>query len=171
MKRIYIILIALNVFFVQSCYRKSQKKTNDFSQVNDLIDQWHKNVALFDFDAYFNAMTDDAVFIGTDASEVWSKQEFMDFSKPFFDKKQTWDFIPLERHVYFSKTEKLAWFDETLNTWMGVCRGSGVVVKEENHWLIKQYVLSMTIPNDVSREVVSLKQKQDSVFIQKFIKP
>lgn len=169
MKNFFIpVIIGIFIFF-QSCENHSQSKNNDVIPVNALLDQWHRDVAQFDFDAYFKAMSDDAVFIGTDASEVWSKQEFMNFSKPFFDKQQTWDFKPLDRHVYFSETGDLAWFDETLDTWMGVCRGSGVVVKYGNQWLIKHYVLSMTIPNDVSREVVSLKQKQDSVFIQKFI--
>lgn len=166
-KRIhYFLLIAVLLVF-QSCEDRSTTVSNDDSQINDLLNQWHKDVSQYEFEAYFNAMTDDAVFIGTDATEVWSKQEFMAFSKPYFERKQTWDFKPLERHVYLSDKADLAWFDETLNTWMGICRGSGVVVKHNDKWLIQHYVLSMTIPNEVSSEVVSLKQKQDSVFLSK----
>jgi hypothetical protein len=47
-------------------------------------------------------------------------------------------------------TGKTAWFDELLNTQMKICRGSGVLVKIGQEWKIKQYVLSMTIPNDNS---------------------
>jgi hypothetical protein len=40
---------------------------------------------------------------------------------------------------------------------MKICRGSGVVVKINNTWKIKHYVLSMTIPNDNTNEVVKIK--------------
>jgi hypothetical protein len=52
---------------------------------------------------------------------------------------------------------KTAWFDELLNTQMKICRGSGVLVKIGQEWKIKQYVLSMTIPNDNSNKVIELK--------------
>jgi hypothetical protein len=41
---------------------------------------------------------------------------------------KAWSFA-LERHIYFDKTGKTAWFDELLNTQMKICRGSGVLVK------------------------------------------
>jgi ketosteroid isomerase-like protein len=34
-----------------------------------LLDSWHKAAAEAKFDAYFDKMTEDAVFIGTDATE------------------------------------------------------------------------------------------------------
>ena len=40
---------------------------------------------------------------------------------------------------------------------MKICRGSGVLVKKDGKWLIKQYVLSMTIPNENVDEVVKIK--------------
>ncbi len=46
------------------------------------------------------------------------------------------------------------WFDETLDTWMGVCRGSGVLINKNGKWLIKQYVLSLTVPNEKMKEVI-----------------
>jgi hypothetical protein len=30
--------------------------------------------------------------------------------------KKAWSFTALERHIYFDKTGKTAWFDELLNT-------------------------------------------------------
>jgi hypothetical protein len=40
---------------------------------------------------------------------------------------------------------------------MKICRGSGVLVRINNTWKIKHYVLSMTIPNDNTNEVVKIK--------------
>jgi hypothetical protein len=33
-------------------------------------------------------MTEDAVFIGTDATENWGKPDFQEFAKPYFDKEK-----------------------------------------------------------------------------------
>jgi ketosteroid isomerase-like protein len=41
-----------------------------------LLDSWHKAAADAKFDTYFNKMTEDAVFIGTDATENWNKPHF-----------------------------------------------------------------------------------------------
>ena len=41
----------------------------------NVLDAWHKAAADANFDAYFNLMTDDAVFIGTDATENWNLTE------------------------------------------------------------------------------------------------
>jgi ketosteroid isomerase-like protein len=51
-----------------------------------LLDSWHKAAAEAKFDAYFDKMTEDAVFIGTDATENWGKPAFQEFAKPYFDK-------------------------------------------------------------------------------------
>ena len=138
--------------------------------INNIMDNWHKNVANINFDAYFNAMTADAVFIGTDASENWTKTKFMEFAKPYFDKKKTWNFKPLERNIYIAEDGKTVWFDELLNTWMKVCRGSGVLVKQDDSWKIEHYVLSATIPNDSMKKVVTIKSKSDSIFIKSLLK-
>jgi hypothetical protein len=89
-------------------------------------------------------MTEDAVFIGTDATENWGKPDFQEFAKPYFDKGKALNFTVLERHIYFDQSKKTAWFDELLNTQMKICRGSGVLVKIDGEWKIKHYVLSMT---------------------------
>jgi ketosteroid isomerase-like protein len=40
------------------------------------FDSWHKAAAEAKFDTYFDKMTEDAVFIGTDATENWGKPAF-----------------------------------------------------------------------------------------------
>ncbi len=152
------ILYILTIIVLSSCAsNKEFSKETHKLEVNILLDNWHKDAAKTNFDAYFNAISEDGIFIGTDATENWNKKNFMTFSKPYFDKGKAWNFTSLERNVFFSEDGKTAWFDELLDTQMKICRGSGVLVRINNEWKIKHYVLSMTIPNDNSNEVISIK--------------
>ncbi len=147
---------------------KAQDKRKE--QINLIIDNWHKAAANANFNDYFNILTDDAIYIGTDAAEHWNKTAFEAFAKPYFDKGKAWSFTALERHIYFSPDGKMAWFDELLNTQMKICRGSGVLVRVKNSWKIKHYVLSMTIPNDNTNEVVKTKAPIEDALIDKLKK-
>jgi ketosteroid isomerase-like protein len=135
--------------------------------VNKTLDAWHKAAAEANFDTYFGMMTDDAVFIGTDPTENWDKKDFQVYAKPHFDKGKAWSFKTLERHVYFDSSGKLAWFNELLDTQMKICRGSGVLVKIGKEWKIKHYVLSMTIPNDNTNEVIKIISPIEDGLLQK----
>lgn len=135
------------------------------TSINQTLDAWHKAAAEARFNAYFEAMTDDAIFIGTDATEHWDKAAFQAFAKPYFDKGKAWNFTSLERHLYFSDDKKTAWFDELLNTQMKICRGSGVLVFQNGVWKIKQYVLSMTVPNDTTDAVIKVKAPIEDALI------
>jgi SnoaL-like domain len=139
-------------------------------QIIKTLDNWHLAASQARFEDYMNAMTNDAVYIGTDATENWNKTEFMAFAKPYFDKGKAWSFTALERHIYFSKDQKTAWFDELLNTQMKICRGSGVLVKIGKEWKIQHYVLSMTIPNNNSSEVIKTKTTIEDKLIDKLSK-
>jgi hypothetical protein len=135
--------------------------------IDSVLDGFNAAAANADFEAYFGFLADDAVFTGTDATERWNKQQFMVWAKPWFDRKKTWSFQSVRRNICFDKTGNTAWFDELLQTGMKICRGSGVLIKEEGHWKIQQYVLSMTIPNSISNTVIQLKSPlEDSVMEQ-----
>ncbi|NJM80012.1 MAG: nuclear transport factor 2 family protein [Flavobacterium sp.] len=138
--------------------------------INSLLDLWHKAAAEANFDNYFNVLAEESIFIGTDATENWDKKAFMVYAKPHFEKGKAWIFKALERNIYFSKDGKTAWFDELLNTQMKICRGSGVLVKENKEWKIKHYVLSMTIPNDNSTEVIKIKSPLEDVLMESYKK-
>lgn len=148
------------------------QKKNDRTATNNTIDaflnSWHKAAAEANYTNYFTKMDSLSVFIGTDATENWNKQQFATFSKPYFDDGKAWSFSTLERNIYTNAAENFVWFDELLDTWMGICRGSGVLEKTKNSWKIKHYVLSVTVPNDQINEVVKRKQKKDSVFLSRF---
>jgi len=145
----------------------SQNTDSDKKKINTTLDSWHKAAANAEFDNYFSYMTSNGVFIGTDATENWQLDAFKAFSKPYFDKGKAWNFTSLQRNIYFDKSQNTAWFDELLDTQMKICRGSGVLIKEGKNWKIAHYVLSMTVPNDNTDEVVKIKEKIENGFIEK----
>ena len=140
--------------FLSSFLTFAQK--NDNQIINDLVNNWHKAAADANASVFFGFMADNCIYIGTDASERWTKEEFVKFAKPYFDKGKAWDFKPIERKVYFAKNKKIAWFDETLNTWMGICRSSGVLEKHKGEWKLLHYHLSVTVPNGKIQKFIKL---------------
>ncbi len=167
------ILFLLIFPFITSCSSTKKSISIDYkntikADVNLVLNNWHLAAAEANFDAYFGKMDTISVFIGTDASENWTKKEFSDFSRPYFDKGKAWNFKTLERNIYVNTSGDFVWFDELLNTWMGTCRGSGVLEKKGKIWKIKHYVLSVSIPNDDVQKVIVAKKKSDSIFLKKF---
>ncbi|HMG14882.1 MAG TPA: nuclear transport factor 2 family protein [Saprospiraceae bacterium] len=128
--------------------RKEACNIDPVTDINTLMDNWHKAAATANEDVFFGSMSKDGIYIGTDATERWTREELRGWSKKYFDKDTAWDFKPIERKVYLSDDGQYAWFNETLNTWMGVCRASGTLSKESDGWKINQYHLSVTIDND-----------------------
>jgi ketosteroid isomerase-like protein len=159
------------IFFAMLLAKGTLLKAQSFDEKQQLalvIDQWHKAASDANFKTYFELMTEDAVFIGTDANEYWNKQEFQNYAKPHFDKGKAWSFTALERHIFVDSSGKMAWFDELLNTQMKICRGSGVLVKIGKKWKIKHYVLSMTIPNETIDDIVKIKSPIEEAIIQHY---
>ena len=137
------------------------------NEINKVLDAWHRAAAEAEFDAYFGLMSDDAVFIGTDATENWNLTEFKAYSKPHFDKGKAWSFTPVERNVYLNASGNIAWFDELLNTQMEICRGSGILKKVNGEWKIGHYVLSIAVPNEHVAELIEIKKERDRVLLEK----
>ncbi len=150
----YIILLFFVLFFGCNNYKNSSEDKYR-AEINLLLDNWHHLATIADI-GFFDCIAGDGIYIGTAAEEVWTKQEFVDFAKPYFEKGEAWDFKPYDRNIYFSKNTDVAWFNERLNTWMGVCRGSGVLQMTERGWKIYQYTLSVAVPNEKIKEVVSI---------------
>jgi len=139
-------------------------------KINDVLDGWHLAAANADFEAYFDKMTEDGVFLGTDAMENWQNDEFRAFSKPYFDKGKAWSFTAVQRNIYVGESGDFAWFDELLDTQMKICRGSGVLKKINGQWKIAHYVLSIAVPNDNVAELVQIKEEKDNALLQELKK-
>ena len=160
----YLPLLFLLIISCASTKNSDQQKT----EISTVLDNWHKAAADANYDNYFDTMSDESIYIGTDATENWNKKQFQAFAKPYFDKGKAWNFKAIERNIYFSKNGKNVWFDELLSTQMKLCRGSGVMVQENGQWKIKHYVLSMTVPNDNVDEVVKIKSViEDKILSEK----
>lgn len=167
MKRITVVY-TLVLFFLAFIGISGQAKfEKEKTEISTMLDAFNVAAAKADYNAYFDYFADESTFIGTDATEIWDKKAFMAWAKPYFDKNKTWDFTSLKRNIHFSKDGKLAWFDELLDTQMKICRGSGVVEKINGAWKIRQYVLSMTVPNDIVDKVVDEKTVIEDALIEK----
>jgi hypothetical protein len=128
--------------------------TLDESSIATVLDDWHKAASAADEQRYFAHFAADAVMMGTDATERWTRDEFRQWAKPHFERGKAWSFKAAKRFVTLSPDGSVAWFDETLETAeLGPCRGSGVLVRQGNRWLIAQYNLSVPIPNEAFKEV------------------
>lgn len=140
--------------------------TESKKQIAAMLDSFNVAAANAEYDRYFNFYTADATFNGTDATENWDKTSYMAWAKPYFDKKTTWNFKALKRNIYFGKYADMAWFEELLSTQMKICRGSGVVVKQDGSWKVQQYVLSAAVPNSQLDKVITLKAaEEDSLML------
>lgn len=127
-----------------------------------VLDDFHDAAAKADQKRYFGHFADNAVFLGTDASERWTKAQFLTYAKPFFDQGRGWTYFPRDgaRHITISDDGKTAWFDEALdNAKYGLCRGTGVLTRAGDDWRIAQYNLTVPVPNDLLDEVVSMIRK------------
>lgn len=141
--------------------RKSNCIEDQTPTVNQFLDDWHKAAATADEDTFFGSMTQDGIYIGTDASERWLRDELKEWSAKYFDRESAWSFTPIERTITFSDDYSLAWFDELLDTWMGTCRASGVVQYINGEWKIKHYHLSIAVPNDAVDSYLKVLKKME----------
>ena len=126
--------------------------------VGQVLDDFHKAASDADEARYFGHMAEDAVFIGTDATERWDRKTFREYAHPHFAAGKGWTYTPRDRHVDIHGD--VAWFDELLdNAKYGECRGTGVLRKVGGTWKIVQYSLSIPIPIAVAGEVVKMIRK------------
>ena len=123
-------------------------------RVAAVLDALHQAASDADVDRYSRLYAREAVFLGTDATERWTRQEFMAYTKARFDTGLGWTYHILERHISVAPDRATAWFDERLdNAGLGETRGSGVLVVEDGSWRIAQYSLAILIPNELARDV------------------
>lgn len=124
--------------------------------IGQLLDNWHEAAAAADEDTFFGSMTADAIYLGTDKTERWLRDEMKTWAAKYFERESAWAFKPFDRNIYISEDGTLAWWEEKLDTWMGVCMGSGVLAKTTDGWKIKHFHLGVTIDNDKIQDFIKL---------------
>jgi len=124
--------------------------------IDGVLSSFHQAASDADGDLYFSLFAEGAIFMGTDATERWTVDEFKAFAEPYFSQGRGWTYDKTERHVYVSVGGETAWFDKMLwNEKYGTCRGTGVLVLTADGWRIAQYNLTFPIPNDLSADITS----------------
>ena len=158
------ILLAWLVVASQFSLHAHGEQTDDLA-IHSQLGRVHQMASQANFDAYFALYAPDAVFIGTDAGERWSIDEFKAYAEPHFSAGRGWTYRTIDRHIMGEGAVR--WFDELLwNEKLGPCRGSGVMVKVGDEWLVSHYVLSLAVPNQIAGEV-----GRQSIAIEKARRP
>jgi hypothetical protein len=152
MKKILFGALVLSLFFACKNNKEEFNRELAIIELNAVMDNWHLAAAIADEKTFFNTMDTNSVYLGTDPKERWIKQEFETWAMPFFNRDTAWAFKSYNRYWEFSKNGEIAWFDELLETHMGICRGSGVLQKFDDGWKIKQYNLALTLKNEKMNE-------------------
>jgi len=139
-------------------------KPTEIGAIEEVLDDFHAAASEADGERYFSHLTAESVFIGTDATERWTKDAFEAFAEPFFDRGTGWTYVPRDRHVILSADGSLAWFDELLDSESyGECRGTGVLQKLDGDWKIEQYHLTIPIPNSLAKAFIAKIREHDKV--------
>lgn len=143
--------LAALVFFAAGA---ASAQTTDEVAAGRALDRFHLLAAHAD-QAYFDAFTPDAVFIGTDPAERWTLPELKAAFGPLFAQGKGFTYTPRQRHVSLTPDpcRCVAWFDEILDSQKyGTSRSTGVVVKKAGQWRVMRYALTYTMPNDLAAE-------------------
>lgn len=147
--------IALALFAIAAVFPAAQdKNASARAEIDALLTSWHKAAATADAKTYFGSMAPGAIFLGTDVTERWTKEEFEAWAAPRFQGTSAWVYSAIRRHISLSADGNAAWFDEDLvskSYWP--CRGSGALEKIDGAWKIRLYNLAFTIPNQVVPEI------------------
>ena len=122
------------------------------ARIDAFVDEWHEDAAHARL-AYFEKIASDGVYIGTDRTERWTRDEFREWARPYFERPSAWTFKSLHRNVDFSPDRTIAWFDEQLESRMGTLQASGVIRRRGDGFEIVHYQLSIAVPNEVQPAV------------------
>ncbi len=144
------------IFTVLTLSISAKAQDTEITNIANLIDAWHKAAADVNQKAYFDFIADDGVYIGTDSTEIWTKAEFFEWSKQYFEKGKAWTFTCNSRNIYISGDGQYAWFDELLSSGKVTLRGSGILKKGDSGWKLKHYVLSLPVPNEKFKAVIKV---------------
>lgn len=121
-------------------------------RVAAFLDEWHDDAAHSRM-RYFDKMAPKGVFIGTDKTERWERDNFKEWAKPYFAQPTAWEFHATKRNINFSPDKSYVWFDEQLDTQFGICQASGVIHNTKQGLLIEHYQLSLAVPNPIMDQV------------------
>jgi len=146
---------ALDRVEARRSFGANQGEAPSRAAIEALLDDFHAAASAAAFDRYFAHLSPRALFVGTDATEVWSVDEFKAFAKPHFDAGNGWTYHPENRRVDLTSSGRsAAFFEDLTSPKYGRLRGSGTVVHDGERWRILHYVLSFAVPNELAPDLV-----------------
>jgi len=149
------LLLTAGVLAVTAMFTVGAAEMRSTDGIDDVLDNFNLAASEADFDAYFACFAPNAVYIGTDLDERRTVDELRAFAKPYFDRDEGRSHRPRDRHVTMCPGGVAAAFDELVEIdGYGTCRGTGVLVNLKGTWLIKQYSLSVPVPNGIFYDIV-----------------
>ncbi|MFK7760496.1 MAG: nuclear transport factor 2 family protein [Phycisphaerales bacterium] len=129
----------------------------DHSSIDAVLDGWHQAAAAGELKPYIESMTEGSVFMGTDVSERWTRDELQGYAEQYFGDGEGWVYVPRDRHIRTNAFGDIAWIDEVLdNEKYGVLRGTGVLKRNGDVWKIAHYSLTFLVPNESAKDVVEV---------------
>ncbi len=150
--------LALTLTLLMTVVGQPARAATPEQDIAAVLDALHAAAAKGDGPAYFALYTPDATYLGTDAAERWSLDEFKGYAMPYFSKGQGWTYVPRERHITLAPVDCrcVAWFDELLDSKSyGTSRGTGTLVLTPDGWKVSQYALTFPIPNDLAKDMTA----------------
>ena len=65
-------------------------------RLNKFLNEWHDD-ASNSRQAYFDKIAPEGIYIGTDKTERWNREEFRTWAAEYFAKPSAWAFTPINR--------------------------------------------------------------------------
>jgi len=122
------------------------------------MDTWHLAAAEANAEEFFGMMDENAIYIGTDKTERWLRDELREWAAKAFESESAWTFKATERNWQLHLDQQFAVCDELLTTWMGPCRSTAVLSWGNEGWKIIHYQLAVTIDNDKVNDFKALQE-------------
>lgn len=89
------------------------------------------------------------------------QNDYGERSRQVFQRKKAWHFIAYNR-IYTALDDKnTILFDESLKTWMGPCKSTGMMRKVKGKWLISYYNLNVAVSNAVVQNYLKLLKEEE----------
>ena len=154
-------LLSVIMLPLVACATAPQPTADAKSAASQVLNEWHAAASAVDATRYLYHLAPDAVFIGTDATERWSRAVFAAYVKKHFSRGKGWTMKTTSRHLRVGRGGLIMSFDEALvHAKYGALRGSGVLEWRSGRWQIVHYVLSFPIPNAHAKRVLDVIRAQ-----------
>lgn len=141
-------LLAIGLLLSSNAWATQQQ------EVAATLDQFHQAASQANLTQYFNLLTDDAIFMGTDVTERWTKVQFKQYVAPLFKQGKGWSYQAKQRNLHKINSNTYVFDEVLINKKYGECRSSGVMVNHGNGWKIAQYNLSVPLPNAIASQLI-----------------